>query len=63
ESARKLPGSGLGLAIVRQAAEAHHGYARATNADRGGACLHVSFGPALAAPEAAAPLAARAATS
>ena len=32
ERARKLPGSGLGLAIVRQAAEAHRGYAKATNA-------------------------------
>jgi two-component system sensor histidine kinase MprB len=35
-SARKLPGSGLGLAIVRQAAEAHGGYARASNAPGGG---------------------------
>ncbi len=57
ESARNLPGSGLGLAIVRQAAEAHHGYARATNADDGGACLLVSFGPSQAAPETAASLA------
>jgi two-component system sensor histidine kinase MprB len=48
ESARKLPGSGLGLAIVRQAAEAHGGYARASNAPGGGARLEVSFGPALA---------------
>jgi two-component system sensor histidine kinase MprB len=47
ERARKLPGSGLGLAIVRQAAEAHRGYARATNAPGGGACLEVGFGPAL----------------
>jgi two-component system, OmpR family, sensor histidine kinase MprB len=47
EDARKLPGSGLGLAIVRQAAEAHHGYARAENAPDGGARLKVSFGPAL----------------
>jgi two-component system sensor histidine kinase MprB len=47
ERARKLPGSGLGLAIVRQAAEAHRGYARATNARGGGARLEVSFGPAL----------------
>jgi two-component system sensor histidine kinase MprB len=47
EDARKLPGSGLGLAIVRQAAEAHHGYARAENALGGGARLKVSFGPAL----------------
>ncbi|HXM86623.1 MAG TPA: ATP-binding protein, partial [Solirubrobacteraceae bacterium] len=45
ERARKLPGSGLGLAIVRQAAEAHGGYARAGNADGGGARLEVSFGP------------------
>jgi two-component system sensor histidine kinase MprB len=47
EHARKLPGSGLGLAIVRQAAEAHHGYAKAENAPGGGARLRVSFGPAL----------------
>jgi two-component system sensor histidine kinase MprB len=47
EDARKLPGSGLGLAIVRQAAEAHHGYAKAENASGGGARLRVSFGPAL----------------
>jgi two-component system, OmpR family, sensor histidine kinase MprB len=46
EDARKLPGSGLGLAIVRQAAEAHHGFARAENAPGGGARLTVSFGPA-----------------
>jgi two-component system sensor histidine kinase MprB len=45
--ARKLPGSGLGLAIVRQAAEAHGGHARAANAPGGGACMEVSFGPAL----------------
>jgi two-component system sensor histidine kinase MprB len=44
EQARKLPGSGLGLAIVRQAAEAHAGYARAENAQGGGARLVVSFG-------------------
>ncbi len=44
EQARKLPGSGLGLAIVRQAAEAHHGYATAENAPGGGARLRVSFG-------------------
>ncbi|MGH2852743.1 MAG: HAMP domain-containing sensor histidine kinase [Solirubrobacteraceae bacterium] len=43
-AARKLPGSGLGLAIVRQAAEAHHGYAKAENAPGGGARLQVSFG-------------------
>jgi two-component system sensor histidine kinase MprB len=52
DSARKLPGSGLGLAIVRQAAEAHHGYATASNAPDGGALLRVSFGPsAIEAPE------------
>jgi two-component system sensor histidine kinase MprB len=45
--ARKLPGSGLGLAIVRQAAEAHGGYAHAENAPGGGALLRVSFGPPL----------------
>jgi two-component system sensor histidine kinase MprB len=45
ERARKLPGSGLGLAIVRQAAEAHGGYARAANAAGGGARLEVSLGP------------------
>jgi two-component system sensor histidine kinase MprB len=48
EQARKLPGSGLGLAIVRQAAEAHGGYARAENAEGGGARLVVSFGAAYA---------------
>jgi two-component system, OmpR family, sensor histidine kinase MprB len=48
EGARKLPGSGLGLAIVRQAAEAHDGYAKAANAPGGGACLQVSFGAPLA---------------
>jgi two-component system sensor histidine kinase MprB len=48
DSARKLPGSGLGLAIVRQAAEAHHGYATASNAPGGGALLRVSFGPSVA---------------
>ncbi|HWG08582.1 MAG TPA: HAMP domain-containing sensor histidine kinase [Solirubrobacteraceae bacterium] len=47
ESARKQPGSGLGLAIVRQAAEAHGGYARAANAEGGGARMEVSFGPVL----------------
>jgi two-component system sensor histidine kinase MprB len=45
ERARNLPGSGLGLAIVRQAAEAHGGYARAANAPDGGARLEVGFGP------------------
>jgi two-component system sensor histidine kinase MprB len=48
ERARKLPGSGLGLAIVRQAAEAHRGYVRASNAPGGGARLELSFGPPLA---------------
>lgn len=51
EEARKLPGSGLGLAIVRQAAEAHSGYAEAENAPGGGACLRVSFGPPLGLPD------------
>jgi two-component system sensor histidine kinase MprB len=50
EQARKLPGSGLGLAIVRQAAEAHHGFATAENAPGGGARLRVSFGAPLAPP-------------
>jgi two-component system sensor histidine kinase MprB len=45
-SARALPGSGLGLAIVRQAAEAHGGEARASNAPGGGALVHVTFGDA-----------------
>jgi two-component system, OmpR family, sensor histidine kinase MprB len=44
ESARGQPGSGLGLAIVRQATEAHGGFARASNAPGGGACLAVGFG-------------------
>jgi two-component system sensor histidine kinase MprB len=44
EGARGLPGSGLGLAIVRQAAEAHGGFATADNAPGGGALLRVSFG-------------------
>jgi len=59
EGARKLPGSGLGLAIVRQAAEAHHGSVSAENAPGGGARLCVSFGPSLAVPAPAEPLAAR----
>jgi two-component system, OmpR family, sensor histidine kinase MprB len=54
ERARKLPGSGLGLAIVRQAAEAHSGYAEAENAPGGGACLRVSFGPPMGVPAPAA---------
>jgi two-component system, OmpR family, sensor histidine kinase MprB len=44
ERARKLPGSGLGLAIVRQATDAHGGFARAGNADEDGALLEVGFG-------------------
>jgi two-component system, OmpR family, sensor histidine kinase MprB len=44
ENARGMPGSGLGLAIVRQAAEAHGGYAEAANAPGGGALVRVSFG-------------------
>jgi two-component system sensor histidine kinase MprB len=48
EDARGLPGSGLGLAIVRQAAEAHGGYARAQNAPGGGALLCVHFGAPIA---------------
>ncbi|MGO9898237.1 MAG: ATP-binding protein [Solirubrobacteraceae bacterium] len=46
--ARSKPGSGLGLAIVRQAAEAHGGFAQADNADYGGALMRVGFGPPLA---------------
>jgi len=37
KEARSKPGSGLGLAIVRQAAEAHNGFAEAANAPDGGA--------------------------
>jgi two-component system, OmpR family, sensor histidine kinase MprB len=48
--ARGLPGSGLGLAIVRQATEAHGGWARAQNAPGGGALLRVHFGLAQEAP-------------
>jgi two-component system sensor histidine kinase MprB len=50
--ARSKPGSGLGLAIVRQAAEAHGGEAKATNAPGGGAAVSVSFGPASAVDDA-----------
>jgi two-component system sensor histidine kinase MprB len=46
--ARSKPGSGLGLAIVRQAAEAHGGFAQAANADDGGALMRVGFGSPLA---------------
>jgi two-component system sensor histidine kinase MprB len=49
DRARGMPGSGLGLAIVRQAAEAHGGFAGAANAPGGGALLRVSFGPPLSA--------------
>ncbi len=45
--ARSKPGSGLGLAIVRQAAEAHGGFAEAANAPGGGAVVRVAFGPTL----------------
>jgi two-component system, OmpR family, sensor histidine kinase MprB len=45
KEARSKPGSGLGLAIVRQAAEAHDGFAEAANAPDGGAVLRVGFGP------------------
>ncbi len=45
EKARGMPGSGLGLAIVSQTAEAHGGFAEATNAPDGGAVMRVSFGP------------------
>jgi two-component system, OmpR family, sensor histidine kinase MprB len=47
KDARSKPGSGLGLAIVRQAAEAHGGFAEARNAPGGGALLRVGFGPRL----------------
>ena len=47
KEARSKPGSGLGLAIVRQAAEAHDGFAEAANAPDGGAILTVGFGPPL----------------
>jgi two-component system sensor histidine kinase MprB len=47
KDARSKPGSGLGLAIVRQAAEAHDGFAEAANAPDGGAVLRVGFGPRL----------------
>ena len=44
EAARRMPGSGLGLAIVKQAAEAYGGFAKAGNAEGGGAVLRVFFG-------------------
>jgi two-component system sensor histidine kinase MprB len=47
KEARSKPGSGLGLAIVRQATEAHGGFAEAFNAPDGGAVLQVGFGPRL----------------
>jgi two-component system, OmpR family, sensor histidine kinase MprB len=47
KDARSKPGSGLGLAIVRQAAEAHDGFAEASNSPDGGAVLRVGFGPQL----------------
>ena len=42
-AARSVSGSGLGLAIVRQAAEAHGGWADAANAPGGGAVVRVCF--------------------
>ena len=54
-AARGLPGSGLGLAIVRQAAEAHGGWARAANAADGGAVLAVRFGDPVGTPAPAEP--------
>jgi two-component system sensor histidine kinase MprB len=51
--ARSKPGSGLGLAIVRQAAEAHGGFAEAANAVDGGALMRINFGPRIALDDAA----------
>jgi two-component system sensor histidine kinase MprB len=51
EAARRMPGSGLGLAIVRQSAEAHGGWAAASNEPSGGALIRVRFGPALSGSE------------
>jgi two-component system sensor histidine kinase MprB len=51
--ARSQPGSGLGLAIVRQAADAHGGFVRASNAPGGGALLEIGFGPTLELDDAA----------
>jgi two-component system sensor histidine kinase MprB len=53
--ARSQPGSGLGLAIVRQAADAHGGFVRASNAPGGGALLEIGFGPTLELDDAALP--------
>ncbi len=53
KQARSKPGSGLGLAIVRQAAEAHGGFAEASNAPGGGAMIRVNFGRKLADEEGA----------
>ena len=47
KDARGKPGSGLGLAIVRQAAEAHGGFVKASNAPDGGAMMQIGFGPPL----------------
>jgi two-component system sensor histidine kinase MprB len=49
--ARSKPGSGLGLAIVRQAAEAHGGFAEASNAPGGGALVRLSFGQPVELPD------------
>ena len=46
DKARGMPGSGLGLAIVQQTAEAHGGFADATNAPGGGALMRLNLGPA-----------------
>jgi two-component system, OmpR family, sensor histidine kinase MprB len=45
--ARSKPGSGLGLAIVRETAQAHGGFAQASNGERAGAVVRVGFGPPL----------------
>lgn len=51
DEARGKPGSGLGLAIVRQAAEAHGGWAEASNAVGGGAQVSVRFSPPASGPD------------